>query len=66
MYAIKCIEDNVGKKAIKNMMPIQPGDVPLTYADTFKAKWILGYNPKVSIEEGIKKFVEWYKTRINE
>ncbi len=61
MYAIKCIEKNLGKEAMKSMMPIQPGDVPLTYADTSKAEKLLGYKPKVSIEEGVKKFVEWFK-----
>jgi UDP-glucuronate 4-epimerase len=39
----------------------QPGDVPQTYADISKAKRLLGYNPKVTIEEGIRKFFEWYK-----
>ena len=40
---------------------MQPGDVPVTYADIRKAKKMLGYNPKTSIEKGIKEFVEWYK-----
>jgi UDP-glucuronate 4-epimerase len=43
------------------MMPMQPGDVTITYADINKAKRLLGYNPKVKIEEGIKRFVDWYK-----
>jgi len=58
---ISLIEQNVGKKAKIKKMPEQPGDVPLTYADLTKSKKMLGYNPKVKIEEGIKKFVEWYK-----
>ncbi len=58
---ISLIEQNVGKKAKLKKMPPQPGDVPITYADLTKSKKMLGYNPKVKIEEGIKKFVEWYK-----
>ncbi|MBD3355055.1 NAD-dependent epimerase/dehydratase family protein [Candidatus Woesearchaeota archaeon] len=61
MYFIKCIEKALGKKAMKNMMGMQPGDVPLTYADTTKAEKLLDYNPKISIEEGVKRFVEWFK-----
>ncbi len=61
MYFIKCIENALGKKAMKNMMPMQPGDVPLTYADTTKAEKLLDYKPKISIEEGVKRFVEWFK-----
>lgn len=58
---IELIEEFLGKKAEKNMMPLQPGDVPETYADIDKAKDMLGYEPKVGVEEGLKKFVEWYK-----
>lgn len=42
-------------------LPMQPGDVERTYADIYKAKNLLGYEPKTSFEEGIKKFVDWYK-----
>ena len=42
-------------------LPMQPGDVERTYADISKAKKLIGYEPKTSFEEGIKKFVEWYK-----
>ena len=42
-------------------LPMQPGDVERTYADIYKAKKLLGYEPKTSFEEGIKKFVDWYK-----
>ena len=58
---IDCIEKETGKKAEKNMMPMQPGDVPKTFADISKAKELLGYDPKTPIEVGIKKFVDWYK-----
>lgn len=57
---IEIIEENVGKKARKKMLPIQPGDVPSTVADIRKLKK-LGWRPKTRIEEGIRKFVEWYK-----
>lgn len=42
-------------------LPMQPGDVDRTYADISKAKKLIGYSPKISFEEGIKKFVDWYK-----
>ena len=58
---IECIEKELGKKAKKNLMEIQPGDVPETFADIKKSKKMLGFEPKVKIEEGIKKFVKWYK-----
>lgn len=60
-YLIKTIEKEVGKKAKIRKMPIQAGDVDKTYADLLKSRKLLGYNPKVSIEEGIEKFVKWYK-----
>jgi UDP-glucuronate 4-epimerase len=58
---IASIEQALGKKAIINKMPEQPGDVPLTYADISKAKALLGYDPHTKIAEGIPKFVEWYR-----
>jgi UDP-glucuronate 4-epimerase len=57
---IAVIEQTLGKKAVINRMPDQPGDVPLTYADIAKAKALLGYDPHTKIAEGIPKFVEWY------
>ena len=57
---IAAIETAVGKKAIINHLPEQPGDVPLTYADIAKARELLGYRPTTKISEGIPKFVEWY------
>jgi UDP-glucuronate 4-epimerase len=41
---------------------MQPGDVPITFADISKAREKLGYNPEIKIEEGIPKFVEWFKS----
>lgn len=61
MRFIEIIEENLNKKAEKNMMEIQPGDVPETFADTEKARKILGFVPNTSIEYGIEKFIEWFK-----
>mgnify|MGYP001273736844 CR=1 FL=1 len=57
---INAIENATGKNAIKNNLPMQPGDVPITYADITDMTRDFKYDPKTSIEEGIKKFVEWY------
>ena len=57
---IEVIEQNIGKKAKKKMMPIQPGDVPTTVADIRKLRK-LGWKPTTRIEKGLKNFVEWYK-----
>ena len=62
---IHAIEETLGKKAMINRMPEQPGDVPLTYADISKARERLGYNPSTKIKEGIPKFVEWYRKYSN-
>ena len=61
MHMIETIEEAVGRKAEKNMMPIQPGDVPATYADVDDLMNDVGFKPATSIEEGVSKFVEWYK-----
>ncbi|OGU38948.1 MAG: capsular biosynthesis protein CpsI [Ignavibacteria bacterium RIFOXYB2_FULL_35_12] len=58
---IEVIEDKLGKKAIKNFMPIQPGDVPATYADVDDLINAVGFKPNTLIEDGVAKFVEWYK-----
>ena len=57
---IKTIEKNLGKKAKIVQKEMQPGDVSQTYADISKAKKLLGYNPKIKIDEGLKIFCEWY------
>lgn len=57
---IALIEKYLGKKARIERLPFQPGDVPITYADVSLAKNELDYQPKVHIETGVKKFVEWY------
>lgn len=59
---VEIIEEAVGKKAKIDKQPPQPGDVIRTYADISKAKKVLGYNPSVAIEDGVKKYVEWART----
>ena len=59
-YFIACIEKVLGKEAKKNMLPMQQGDVHTTYADIEKTKAVLDWEPKVGIEEGIKRFIDWY------
>ncbi len=59
-YLIKLIEKNLCKKAKIVRLGEQKGDVPRTYADISKAKKLLSWEPKIKIEEGIKRFVEWY------
>ena len=61
MRFIECLEDCLGKKAQKNLLPIQPGDVPATYADVDDLTRDVGFKPSTPIEEGIKRFVDWYK-----
>ncbi|MFK7850344.1 MAG: SDR family NAD(P)-dependent oxidoreductase [Akkermansiaceae bacterium] len=58
---IHVIEDRLGEKAKINLLPNQPGDVPRTFADVSKAKKMLGYSPKTTLEEGIEKYVDWIK-----
>ena len=57
---ISSIESALGKKAVIEKLPEQPGDVPLTYADIGKARTLLNYSPKTQIAEGIPKFVDWF------
>ena len=58
---IETIEKVIGKRANILEMPRQSGDVDITFADISKAKEIIGYEPKVTFEEGIRKFVKWYE-----
>jgi len=58
---VEVIEKKLDKKANMNMLPIQPGDLPETYADTTKARQLLGFEAKVSVEEGVSNFVDWYR-----
>ena len=58
---IEILEECIGKKAVKNMLPLQPGDVPDTYADVDDLIRDVDYCPDTPIEEGIANFVEWYR-----
>lgn len=62
MHFIEVLEDCLGKKAEKNMLPLQPGDVPDTYANVEDLVTDMGYKPNTSVETGIANFVEWYKS----
>jgi UDP-glucuronate 4-epimerase len=55
------IEEVVGRKAKINLLPEQPGDVPLTCADISKARRLLGYAPKTNLTQGLPRFVEWFR-----
>jgi UDP-glucuronate 4-epimerase len=58
---VTTIESVLGVTARKNYLPLQPGDVPQTYADISKARQLLNYEPQVDIETGVKKFIDWYR-----
>ncbi|MFH0892602.1 MAG: GDP-mannose 4,6-dehydratase [Candidatus Falkowbacteria bacterium] len=55
------IEKNLKKTAGKNMLPLQPGDVPATSASIEKARRMLGYEPRTSVDAGVRNFIEWYR-----
>jgi len=61
MRLIEVIEDAVGKKAAKNMLPMQPGDVPATYADVADLTRDVDFAPRTPIETGVQRFVDWYR-----
>jgi len=61
MELIKIIEEELGVEAKKNFLPLQPGDVPETYADIERTAKLLGFKPKTSIRVGIRKFLAWYR-----
>ena len=62
MTFIKTIEMCMGKKAVLNFVEMAKGDVLATYADISKAQRAIDYNPRVSLKEGLQKFVNWYKS----
>ena len=61
MDFIEAIEENLGKKAEKQLLPMQPGDVAATCADVQDLANNLHYKPNTKVQEGIKRFVEWYR-----
>ena len=65
MDYITALEEALGKEAVKNMMPIQPGDVLETSADTKALYDVIGFTPQTSVKEGVKNFVDWYRNFYN-
>jgi UDP-glucuronate 4-epimerase len=63
MDYIEALEKAFGMTAKKNMMDIQPGDVPATHADATALENYTGFRPQTTVEEGVRRFVEWYKIR---
>ena len=63
-YLISLLENALGKKAIIDRQPMQPGDVPITYANIGKARSLLGYSPGIKVEQGIPLFVEWFREHV--
>ena len=61
MEYIEALEDALGLVAEKNLMPMQPGDVPATSADTTALQEWVGYKPNTPVREGVRRFVEWYR-----
>jgi len=59
---IALLEEALGKKAIRNLLPLQPGDVPATFADAADLEQETGFTPQTPIREGIGRFVEWYRS----
>ena len=60
---IALLEGELGRRAVIDRQPLQPGDVPQTFADITKARRLLGYDPRTQIEEGVRRFVEWFKEK---
>jgi UDP-glucuronate 4-epimerase len=58
---IELLEAALGRKAVIDRQPQQPGDVPVTFADITKARARLGYQPQVKIEAGIRLFIDWFR-----
>lgn len=58
---IAAIERATGKTAVRNLMPMQPGDVPVTWADTSALFALTGYRPEVELADGVDRFVDWYR-----
>jgi UDP-glucuronate 4-epimerase len=61
MHVVARLEKEFGRTAIKEMLPMQPGDVPATYADIEDLARAIGFKPATSIEDGIKKFAAWFR-----
>lgn len=62
MRLIETLESSLGEKAVKNLLPMQPGDVPATYADVDDLTRDVGFKPSTPIEAGVEQFVKWYRS----
>jgi UDP-glucuronate 4-epimerase len=60
---IQILEKHLGKKALIDFQPMPPGDVPMTYADISKSQKLLGFQPKMGLDEGLKRFIDWYAAK---
>jgi UDP-glucuronate 4-epimerase len=58
---VRLIEEAVGKPAVRELLPMQPGDVPETYADVADLERAVGFRPKMSIAEGVRRFIDWFR-----
>jgi UDP-glucuronate 4-epimerase len=58
---VQILEENIGKRALIKFVPMQPGDVKITYSDSFELEKLINFRPHVSIEDGLKSFVLWYQ-----
>jgi UDP-glucuronate 4-epimerase len=65
MHYIEVLEKCLGRQAEQNLLPLQPGDVPDTYADVQDLVDDVGYKPDTSVEEGVANFVDWYRAFYN-
>ena len=61
LEVIRLLEEALGREASKNLLPMQPGDVPATYADVESLEQVTGFSPRTSMRQGITRFVEWYQ-----
>jgi UDP-glucuronate 4-epimerase len=65
LYLIETLEQELGRPAIRNFLPMQPGDVPATFADVDDLVRDVGFKPATSIEEGVRRFAAWYRSYYN-
>ena len=59
---VRLLEENIGKKALRELAPMQPGDVPATYADVDDLDRAVGFKPETTVEQGLERFVDWYRS----
>jgi UDP-glucuronate 4-epimerase len=65
MQVVALLEQELGREAIKEMLPMQPGDVPATYADVADLMRDVGFRPDTPIADGIRNFIAWYRAHYN-